>query len=321
MLPLESVPNVSEGRQAGVVAALGRAFTGAGARLLDTHVDADHHRSVFTLLGDEAALEDGLVRGITEARGAIDLRRHDGVHPRVGAVDVVPLVPLVRSDQTRAESVARAVARRLGEELGVTVFLYGTLVEGRRPAFYRRGGPVVLQERVDAGELVPAHGPARLDPAFGAVLVGARALLLAYNLELEGPLEVAREVAAAVRESGGGLRGVQALALRLADGRIQVSTNVVDLDATAPHELVERIVAETEARGARVGEGELVGLVPAESVAAAARAGGVGEPLDEAGLPTAAALAAAASALRLARLEPDRVLGWHVRRWKASRSL
>ena len=218
MLPLESVPNVSEGRQAGVVASLGRAFTGAGARLLDTHVDPDHHRSVFTLLGDEAALEDGLVTGITEARGAIDLGRHEGVHPRVGAVDVVPLVPLVRSDLTRAESVARAVARRLGEELGVTVFLYGTLVEGRRPAFYRRGGPVALQERVDAGELVPAHGPARLDPAFGAVLVGARAPLLAYNLELEGPLEVAREVAAAVRESGGGLRGVQALALRLADG-------------------------------------------------------------------------------------------------------
>jgi glutamate formiminotransferase / 5-formyltetrahydrofolate cyclo-ligase len=320
MLPLESVPNVSEGRVAGVVAALGRAFTSAGALLLDTHVDADHHRSVFTLLGDEAALEDGLVTGIAEARGAIDLRVHEGVHPRVGAVDVVPLVPLVRADLPRAESVARAVARRLGEELGVTVFLYGTLLEGRRPAFYRRGGPVALQERVDAGELVPAHGPARLDPAFGAVLVGARAPLLAYNLELEGSLEVAGQVAAAVRESGGGLRGVQALALRLADGRIQVSTNVVDLDATAPHELVERIVAETEARGARVGAGELVGLVPAESVAAAARATGVGEPLDDTGLPTVPALAAAASALRLVRLEPDRMLGWHVRRWEASRS-
>ena len=320
MRPLESVPNVSEGRDAGVVAALGRAFASARALLLDTHVDADHHRSVFTLLGNEAALENGLVTGIAEARGAIDLGAHDGVHPRVGAVDVVPLVPLVRADMPRAESVARAVARRLGEELGVTVFLYGTLANGRRPAFYRRGGPVALQQRVDAGELVPAHGPARLDPTFGAVLVGARAPLLAYNLELEGTLDVARQVAAAVRESGGGLRGVQALALRLADGRIQVSTNVVDLEATAPHELVERIVAEAEARGARVGEGELVGLVPAESVAAAARATGVGEPLGDAGLPTAPALAAAASALRLARLEPDRVLGWHVRRWQASRT-
>jgi glutamate formiminotransferase len=321
MLLLESVPNVSEGRDAAVVGAIGRAFGVGGAQLVDVHVDPDHHRSVFTLIGDDETLEDGLFAGIAEARRAIDLGRHEGVHPRVGAVDVVPLVPLVREDLARAESVARVVARRLGEELGVTVFLYGSLAAGRRPAFYRRGGPVALQERVDAGELVPAHGPARLDTAFGAVLVGARAPLLAFNLELQGPLEVAREVAAAVRESDGGLPGVQALALRLEEGRIQVSTNVVDLDATAPHELVERIVAETEARGARVGEGELVGLVPAESVAAAARAGGVGEPLDDAGLPTAAALAAAASALRLAHLKPDRVLGWHVRRWEASRSL
>src|SRR5262245_30474165 len=244
MLPLESVPNVSEGRDPGVVAAVGRAFGSGGAHLADIHVDPDHHRSVFTLLGDERALEDGLVAGIAEARDAIDLRRHEGVHPRVGAVDVAPVVPLAPTDLARAEAVARAVARRLGEEFGVTVFLYGTLAEGRRPAFYRRGGPVALQERVDAGELVAAHGPARLDPAFGAVLVGARPPLLAFNVELEGSLEAAREVAAAVRESSGGLPGVQALALRLGDGRLQVSTNVVDLEATAPHALVQRIVSE-----------------------------------------------------------------------------
>ena len=318
MLPLESVPNVSEGRDEGVVGAVGRAFAVGGAELVDVHVDADHHRSVFTLIGDDGALEDGLVAGIAEARGAIDLGRHEGVHPRVGAVDVVPLVPLVRGDLARAESVARAVARRLGEELGVTVFLYGSVAEGRRPAFYRRGGPVELQARVDAEELVPAHGPARLDPAFGAVLVGARLPLLAFNLELHGSLEIAREVAAAVRESGGGLAGVQALALRLGDGRIQVSTNVVDLDATAPHGLVERIVAEASARGAGVGEGELVGLVPAASVAAAARAEGIETPVDGTGLPTSAALRAAARALRLARLDPDRVLEWHVRRWETA---
>ena len=207
-----------------------------------------------------------------------------------------------------------------GEALGVTVFLYGTLVEGRRPAFYRRGG-VALQERVDAGELVPAHGPARLDPAFVSVLVGARAPLLAYNLELEGS---SRSRARSLPRCGSpaeGLRGVQALALRLADGRIQVSTNVVDLDATAPHELVERIVAETEGAARAWGRASSSASSRAESVAAAARAEGVGEPLDKAGVPTAAALAAAAAALRLARLERDRVLGWHVRRRELLQSL
>ena len=310
---LESVPNVSEGRDRAVVDAIGRAFASTGARLLDTHVDPDHHRSVFTLIGDDRALESGLVAGVEAARGAIDLRRHDGVHPRVGTADVVPVVPLKPEDAGRAEVVARAVAARLGDELGVTVFLYGSLAGGRRPAFYRRGGPAELQRRIDAGELVPAYGPARLDPRVGAVLVGVRMPLLAFNVELTGSLEVAGQVAAAVRESSGGLRGVQALGLRLQDG-VQVSTNIVDLEATAPHVLVERIVREAEARGARVGRGELVGLIPAPSVVAAAAAAAVVEPVGSSGVPTEEAREAAAHALRLARLEPDRVLEWHFAR-------
>jgi glutamate formiminotransferase len=311
MRPLESVPNVSEGRDAAVVEAVGAAFGSAGSRLLDTHLDADHHRAVFTLVGDDRALEDGLVAGVAAARKAIDLRRHDGVHPRVGAADVVPVVPLAPGDTGRAEGVARAVARRLGDELGATVFLYGALVGGRRPAFFRRGGPAELQRRIDAGELTPAHGPALLDAGAGAVLVGVRAPLLAFNVELLGPLEVAEEVAAAVRESSGGLPGVQALGLQLR-GAVQVSTNIVDLNAPAPHVLVERIVREAEARGTAVGRGELVGLVPAASVAAAAAAAGVADPLAPNGVPTADALVAAARALRLDRLEPDRVLEWHL---------
>ncbi len=313
MHPLESVPNVSEGRDADVVDAVGRAFGSAGARLLDTHVDPDHHRSVFTLIGDDRDLQDGLVAGVAAARAAIDLQRHDGVHPRVGAADVVPVVPLRREDAAAAEAVARAVARRLGDELGATVFLYGALADGRRPAFYRRGGPAELQRRIDAGEVVPAHGPARLDPRAGAVLVGVRAPLLAFNVELQGPFDVAEEIAAAVRESSGGLRGVQALGLRLRGG-VQVSTNIVDLDATAPHQLVERLVSEAEARGAGVGAGELVGLIPAASVAAAAVASGMTEPVGAGGVPTDEALSATASALRLERLEPDRVLEWHIGR-------
>lgn len=312
MRPLESVPNVSEGRDQKVVAAIADGFASAGARVLDTHTDRDHHRAVVTLVGSDRQLEDGLVAGIDEARRRIDLRRHDGVHPRVGAADVVPVVPVVPEDLGRARAVGSAVARRGGEELGLPVFTYGAIGEGRRPAFYRRGGTAELQRRIDTGELAPAFGPSRLDPRSGAVLVGVRAPLLAFNLELLGAFEVAADVAAAVRASSGGLPGVQALALGLAGGFFQVSTNIVDLDATAPHELVARIVSEAEQRGAHVGRGELVGLIPAASVADAARAGGVVAPLDTVGLPTPAALDAAADALRLERLDADRVLDWHL---------
>jgi glutamate formiminotransferase/glutamate formiminotransferase/formiminotetrahydrofolate cyclodeaminase len=311
MHALESVPNVSEGRHPAVVEAIADAFSSAGATVLDTHVDADHHRSVVTLIGDERALERGLVSGIDEARRRIDLRRHTGVHPRVGAADVVPVVPLERDDLARAVAVARTVGGRVGEELGLPVFLYGALADGRRPAFYRRGGPETLQARVDAGELQPAYGPTRLDAAAGAVLVGVRAPLLAFNLEVGGPLEVVAALAAAVRESSGGLRGVQALALELGSG-IQLSTNVIDLDATPPHILVGRVLEEAAARGLDVGAGELVGLIPAASVAQAAAVAGVTEPLDAAGVPTPAALEAAARALRLERLPADRVLEWHL---------
>lgn len=312
MPPLESVPNVSEGREPAVVEAIGAAFASGGARLLDTHVDADHHRSVFTLVGSDRALEDGLVAGIAEACRRIDLRRHDGIHPRVGAADVVPVVPLAVGDMARATEVARAVGERVGTEVGVSVFFYGEIGGARRPVFFRRGGPDELQRRIDRGELSPAFGPRRLDPRCGAVLVGVRAPLLAFNVSLDGALEAAEAVAVAVRESGGGMPGVQAIGLRLGDGTIQVSTNVIDLEATQPHEMVERIVAEAEAHGARVGGGELVGLIPAASVAAAARAAGVERPLDARGLPTDGALGAAARALRLERLDEDRVLEWHL---------
>jgi glutamate formiminotransferase len=309
---LESVPNVSEGRDPAAVSAIAAAFSRDGARVLDVHVDGDHNRAVLTLVGDDEALADGLVAGIAEAARRVDLRVHRGVHPRVGAADVVPLVPLAPEDLDRAGDVARAVGARVGAELALPVFLYGAIGEGRRPAFFRRGGRAELQRRVDAGELEPAYGPLRLDPAAGAVLLGVRKPLVAFNLELRGTLDVAHAVAAAVRASSGGLPGVQALGLQLGSRRIQVSTNVIDLDATAPHEMVERIVAEAEARGSTIGPGELVGLVPARAVAAAALAGGVAAPLDARGIPTAAALETARRALRLERLDADRVLEWHL---------
>jgi glutamate formiminotransferase len=283
--PLESVPNFSEGRDRETIDALGRALSGR-ARLLDIHADADHNRSVFTLVGDEDELTDALIAGIACARERIDLRRHEGAHPRIGAADVVPLVPLVAEDMERAKAAARTVARRVGDELGLSVFLYGELTSGRGPAFFRRGGPGELQRRIDSRELEPDFGPSRLDPAAGGVLVGARRPLVAFNVNLRGTLEAAREVAGVVRESGGGFPGVRALGLDLPSaGLVQVSMNVEDHEAAALHEIVARIEAEANARGAEVVGSELVGLMPA-----------------------AAAAAAAGAALRIEGFEPSRVL-------------
>jgi glutamate formiminotransferase len=269
---LEAVPNFSEGRDGDVVDAL-RASLSAPARLLDVHVDADHHRSVFTLVGEADELVETLLAGVACARDRIDLRRHEGAHPRTGAADVVPIVPIARGAMEHAKETARELARRIGGELGLPVFLYGELAPGRGPAFFRRGGPQELQRRIDAGELSPDFGPGRLDERSGAVIVGARSPLIAFNVNLRGTLTAAKAVAAVVRESGGGFPGVRALGLDLPRaGVVQVSMNVEDWEAAALHELVERVDAEAAAHGAEVVGSELVGLMPAGAAAAAAGA-------------------------------------------------
>ena len=272
-LPLESVPNFSEGRDSGTIEALAASMR-AHARLLDVHTDADHNRSVFTLVGDGASLAAALVAGVACARERIDLRRHEGAHPRVGAADVVPVVPLRSEAMALAREVAREVGARIAAEVGVPVFLYGESGDGHGPAFFRTGGPDALQRRVDAGELVPDFGPRQLHPSAGAVLVGARRPLIAFNVNLAGAsVEVAREVAAVVRERGGGFPGVRALGLDLPRaGHVQVSMNVEDYEAAALHEIVARVEAEATARGATVLGSELVGLMPAGAAAAAAGA-------------------------------------------------
>lgn len=270
--PLESVPNFSEGRDRNVLERLGAALAGP-ARLLDLHADPDHHRSVFTLVGDDEQLLEGLVAGVSLARELIDLRRHAGAHPRVGAADVVPVVPIDEDDLGRARTVALALGRRVGEDVGLPVFLYGELAPGRGPAFFRRGGPAELQRRLDAGELRPDFGPPSLDPRAGCVLVGARRALIAFNVNLRGDVELARTVASLVRERDGGFPGVRALGLDLPSaGLAQVSMNIEDWRATALHELVERIDREVRGRGGEVVGSELVGLMPAAAAAAAAGA-------------------------------------------------
>jgi glutamate formiminotransferase len=272
VLPLESVPNVSEGRDAAVIDAIGDALA-AHATLLDVHSDPDHNRSVFTLVGSEQALQEALVAGVAVAKERIDLRRHEGVHPRIGVADVVPIVPIRPEDMPRAKRTARLLAKRLTAELGLTTFLYGEVGEGRGPAYFRRGGTEELQRRLDDGDVAPAFGPPWLDAATGAVLVGARRPLIAFNVNLRGTADAAREIAAVVRETGGGFPGVRALGLDLpAAGHAQVSMNVEDWEAARLHEILARIEAEAELRGAEVLGSELVGLMPAGAAAQAAGA-------------------------------------------------
>jgi glutamate formiminotransferase len=269
VLPLEAVPNFSEGREAATIEALAAAL-GTQARLLDVHADPDHNRSVFTLVGEDAELVAALVAGVEVARERIDLRTHEGAHPRIGAADVLPIVALRPEDLPRARAAANVLAERVGE-LELPVFVYAP--PDRGPAFYRRGGTDELHRRLDAGELAPDFGPAQLHPSAGGVIVGARRPLIAFNVNLRGSLEAAKAVAAAVRETGGGFPGVRALGLELRRaGLVQVSMNVEDWEASALHDIVARIASEAEAHGAEVAGSELVGLMPAGAAAAAAAA-------------------------------------------------
>jgi glutamate formiminotransferase/glutamate formiminotransferase/formiminotetrahydrofolate cyclodeaminase len=270
--PLEAVPNFSAGRDGATIEAIGEALSGR-ARILDAHVDADHNRSVFTLVGQEAELVEALLAGVACARERIDLRGHEGAHPRVGAADVVPVVAVRPEDLDRAKAAALELARRIGDDVGLPVFLYGELGGGRGPAFFRSGGLEELQGRLDAGELRPDFGPPRLHPSAGGVLVGARRPLIAFNVNLRGDVETAQAIASVIRETGGGFPGVRALGLDLPSrGVVQVSMNVENWEAAALHEVVARIRAEAEERGAEVLGSELVGLIPAGAAAAAAGA-------------------------------------------------
>jgi glutamate formiminotransferase / 5-formyltetrahydrofolate cyclo-ligase len=257
---LVAVPNVSEGRDRAVLERLEASV--APARLLDLHVDPDHNRAVYTLAARQGELAAGLVGLAGAAAEQIDLRRHDGIHPHVGALDVMPVVWLDERRRGAACAEALTAAALVGEEVGVPVFLYGELAtrpEHAERAWLRRGGPAELGHRMAAGELVPDYGPPRAHPSAGAVLATARPPLLAFNVDLASDdVDLARSIAADLRESGGGPPGVRALGLYLADrGRAQVSTNVHDHRAVPLAEIVERVRAR-----APVAEGELIGLAP-----------------------------------------------------------
>jgi glutamate formiminotransferase / 5-formyltetrahydrofolate cyclo-ligase len=255
---LLAVPNVSEGRDRDAIAQIARAFDG---RLLDVHFDPDHHRSVFTLAGEPGALAQRVLAGAREALDLLDVAGHQGEHPRVGVIDVAPIVYLSEADVGAACAEALVLADMLGQELELPVFLYGALGGGRTRAELRRGGPVALARRISAGELRPDFGPGQLHPSAGAVLVSARPPLVAFNVELAPPatLADAKHIAAAIREGGPeGLESVRALGLWLAQRRVaQVSTNVEDHRATSLAALIEAVKRHAAPAGA-----ELVGLAP-----------------------------------------------------------
>ena len=261
---LLAVPNVSEGRDTAALDAIGAAFAAGGARLLDVHADPDHHRSVFTLAGEPGILAPALAAGAAAAVERIDVSAHPGIHPHVGAVDVVPVVHLHAAHRGAACAEALVVAELPGTGLGIPVLLYGELASGRTRAELRRGGPGRLAARLAKGELSPDFGPPHAHPTAGASLVAARPPLIAFNLfQLAPPatLEDARRIAGSVREGGAdGLPGVRALGLTLPAraGVAQVSCNVEDHVAVPLAQLVAAV-----RRHATVAEAEVVGLPPA----------------------------------------------------------
>ena len=280
MSPLLAVPNVSEGRDAGAIAAIVAAataefvppardgFKAGRVRVLDIHTDPDHNRTVITLTAGPGELAAALTAIAAAAIERIDVRHHEGVHPRVGAIDVAPIVFTTPEDRGAACAEALLAADRLADELNLPVFLYGLLTDGLRTrAEVRRGGIEALAARIVAGELTPDFGPRRLHETAGAVLVAARPPLVAFNVELAPPatLADAKRIAALIRESGPeGLPGVRALGVHLAArDAAQITTNIEDPVATSPAELIEAI-----RRHARPARAELVGLAPATALSA-----------------------------------------------------
>ena len=257
---LLAVPNVSESRDTSVLEAVERGFS--PAHFLDIHTDPDHGRAVFTLAAPQGQLAPALVKGARVIVDRIDLTAHEGLHPHVGALDVLPVVYLDEQRKGAACAELLTAAALIGDELEVPVVLYGELAtrpEHAERAWLRQGGWRGLAERIESGEVVPDHGPPHAHPTAGVVLAAARPPLIAFNLDLvSGDLDLAKRIAAGLRESGGGLPGVRAIGLYLQErGCAQVSTNVQDYRVTPLRMIVEAVREQAE-----IAEAELVGLAP-----------------------------------------------------------
>lgn len=299
---LECVPNVSDGRDAAKVKRIAEAFTSAGGTLLDISSDADHHRSVITFAGTPEEVVAGAVAGARAARDLIDLTQHQGEHPRLGAADVIPFIPLGTATMQDAIAAAEQAAERIARDLGVPTFLYGEAARAparRDLAWVRKGQFEGLRESVPTDpERVPDFGPRRLHPTAGASAVGARFFLIAFNVNLKSrDVAVAKQIAKEIREKDGGLPGVKALGFDLeALGQVQVSMNLVDYRKTSPIQVFDVIATKAKAAGVEVAGSELVGLIP-----------------------EAAAPAGFAERIRLIGFAPDQVIEARLRRARVAR--
>lgn len=288
---IECVPNFSEGRRTDVIEGIVAPFRGRkGCYLLDYRADPDHNRLVVSLAGQPEPIQEGLLAASLEAVRTIDLNRHRGAHPRIGAVDVIPFVPLRNITMTECVQLARDFGRRFHEVTGVPVYYYeeAALIPGRKALEdIRRGQYETLKDEVTLPGRRPDVGEARLHPTAGATIIGARPFLIALNVNLAtGDLEVAKRIARAVRASSGGLSSVKGIAVPLEGrGMVQVSLNVVDYEKNALYRVVELIRMEARRWGVAVAETEVCGMVPA-----------------------AALLESAAYYLQVARLDPGQVI-------------
>jgi len=276
MALIESIPNISEGRRADIVDRIASAVSATdGVRLLDRSSDPAHNRTVLTLAGPPDAVRAAILTLYSEALEAIDLRRHSGEHPRLGAVDVVPFVPLEGATMADCVSLARSVADEVGQRFSVPVYLYEEAAtdQGRRNLEdIRRGEFEGLAAKMASPGWLPDAGPATPHPSAGATVIGARMALIAYNINLASDrLDVAKKIAAAVRHSSGGLRYVKAMGVMLEDRRVaQVSMNLTNYEKTPVPRVFEFVKREAARYGVGILESEIVGLVPQAALMAAA---------------------------------------------------
>jgi glutamate formiminotransferase len=302
---LEAVPNYSEGRDLAVVRAIVEAMARCGAEVLDWSADPDHNRAVVTVVGTPAQVEEAAVAGAAVAIERIDMRQHRGVHPRIGALDVLPFVPLAGLTMEEASESARRVGQRIASELGVPVFFYGSASQppGRDLAALRRGGFESLVNGWPAGrepDLLPDPWPhVGAHPTAGASCVGARPVLLAWNVWVSGvDSTAAKSIARAVREASSGIKGVRALAIELPSrNALQISMNLEDVENASPADVFDRVQTLVQQHGGAVVKTEVIGMIPDQLV-----------------------LSVAARELRLENATPERLLNHRLTHYLATRT-
>jgi glutamate formiminotransferase len=268
---IECVPNVSEGRRADVIRTLAASVARPGNRLLDCSSDPSHNRTVLTMAGNPAAVMQAILQLFAAALATIDLRIHTGVHPRIGAVDVVPFVPLEGATMKSCVEAARSTAARVASTYGVPVYLYEEAAlnpQRRNLSEIRRGGFERLAEKMRDPQWHPDFGPSQPHPSAGVAVIGARPILIAYNVNLASErLDVAQHIARSIRESDGGFHGVKAIGVRLEHRRIvQVSINVTDYKSAPLQMVFDAVQRLAAAEDVNVLESEIVGLVPADAL-------------------------------------------------------